>query len=60
VRITSGGIYLHFSRSYLLPVAVFTAALVCITSGGIYRHLAVYTATLVGLRYFQQRYLPPH
>ena len=27
VHITSGGIYRHFSRSYLLSVAVFTAAL---------------------------------
>ena len=27
VRITSGDIYCHFSRSYLLPAAVFNAAL---------------------------------
>jgi len=25
VHITSGGIYRHFSRSYLIPAAVFTA-----------------------------------
>jgi len=47
------GIYHHFSRSYLLPAAVFTAALVRITSGGIYRlfsrvmiSAAVFTAAI--------------
>jgi len=40
VHITSGGIYRHFSRSYLIPVAGFTAALVRITSGGIYHHFS--------------------
>jgi len=55
VRVTSGGIYRHFSRSYLLPSAEFTSALVRVTSGGIYRHFsrsyllpsAVFTSALV-------------
>jgi len=32
----------RFSRSHLLPAAVFTAALVRIMSGGIYRHFSRY------------------
>ena len=51
---SSGGHFSRFSCSYLLPAAVFTAALVRITSGDIYRHFsrsyllpaAVFTAAL--------------